>query len=144
MITALNIYAGLRVALEEVFGEDVQIKDVKNIKRPCLYISFEGEKKKKTAPRIMQTDVMFEISYFGEESALLELFAAQRKLNDLVQNPLAVTSESGKTRYIDILTQDSDFDEGDYIVTLEITASFAQETDPKTSTLPDMNILELT
>lgn len=119
-INTINIYNSINNKLTALFPtKTVQIKDIKNITRPCFYVRFITESTKKQS-KIEHSEQSFEIIYFAEENKLLELLEVKEKLKDFLENPFAV--ENKEVEPIDLSIQ---INEDDYY--LQATFDFEIE-----------------
>ena len=108
-INTINIYSALTEKLTALFPEKtVQIKDIKNITRPCFYVRFITESTKKQS-KIEHSEQSFEIIYFAEENKLLELLQVKETLNDFLSCPFAVENKQIEPLDVTITTNEDDY-----------------------------------
>ena len=108
-INTIKIYKSITEKLTALFPEKtVQIKNIKNIERPCFYTRFITEKTTKHA-KIENSQQSFEIIYFAEENKLLELLQIKETLNDFVSCPIAVENKEIEPLDVTITTNEDDY-----------------------------------
>lgn len=133
-INTINIYNAINEKLTALFPtKTVQIKDIKNITRPCFYVRFITDSSRKQG-KIEHSEQSFEIIYFAEENKLLELLEVKEKLKDFLTNPFAV--ENKEVEPIDLTIT---INEDDYY----LQASFDFEIEQLTETATDKPIMEV-
>lgn len=108
-INTIKIYKSITEKLTALFPEKtVQIKDIKNIERPCFYTRFVTEKITKHA-KIENSQQSFEIIYFAEENQLLELLQIKEDLKDFLLNPFLVENKEIEPLDVTITTNEDDY-----------------------------------
>ena len=108
-INTIKIYKSITEKLTALFpNKTVQIKDVKNIERPCFYVRFVTEKTTKHA-KIENSQQSFEIIYFAEENKLLELLQVKETLNDFLSCTLAVESKEIEPLDVTVSINEDDY-----------------------------------
>lgn len=133
-INTINIYSALTEKLTALFPtKTVQIKDIKNITRPCFYVRFITESTKKQS-KIEHSEQSFEIIYFAEENKLLELLEVKEKLKDFLNSPFAL--ENKEVEPIDLSIQ---INEDDYY----LQATFDFEIEQLIETTADQPLMEI-
>ena len=133
-INTINIYNSITEKLTALFPtKTVQIKDIKNIERPCFYVRFITESTKKQS-KIEHSEQSFEIIYFAEENKLLELLEVKEKLKDFLNSPFGV--ENKEVEPIDLSIQ---INEDDYY----LQATFDFEIEQLIETTADKPLMEI-
>ena len=108
-INTIKIYKSITEKLTALFPEKtVQIKDIKNIERPCLYVRFVTEKTTNHS-KIENSQQSFEIIYFAEENKLLELLQIKESLNDFLSCPITVENKEIEPLDVTITTNEDDY-----------------------------------
>lgn len=108
-INTIKIYKSITEKLTALFPEKtVQIKDIKNIERPCFYTRFVTEKITNHS-KIENSQQSFEIIYFSEENQLLELLRIKESLNDFLSCPIAVENKEIEPLDVTIITNEDDY-----------------------------------
>ena len=92
MITTANVYVAIKQRLELLFN-NVEIKDIKTITKPCFYIECTGSNNKTVANETMQSQMTFNVVYFAENNELSELLAKEIILKVNFIKPLKVGSK---------------------------------------------------
>ena len=133
MITTANIYKALRLRLEKHFKDiNIQIKDIKNIDPPCIYIEYANGSTEDIANETTQAKYLFNIAYFSEEETLIDLTTIEKKLKSAFIKPLKVfytaNAENEKIfyKFLDITNSSTSFDEINYVLTFAINFDFIQ------------------
>ena len=108
-INTIKIYKAITEKLTALFPDKtVQIKDIKNIERPCFYVRFVTEKTTKHT-KIENSQQSFEIIYFAEENKLLELLQVKETLNDFLSCPIAVENKEIEPLDVTVSINEDDY-----------------------------------
>ena len=108
-INTIKIYKSITEKLTALFPDKtVQIKDIKNIERPCFYVRFVTEKTTKHA-KIENSQQSFEVIYFAEENKLLELLQVKETLNDFLSCPIAVENKQIEPLDVTVTINEDDY-----------------------------------
>lgn len=122
MISAIELYRAIRERLEETFPNiTVQQKDIKNIIHPSFYIKYVGKNLDKQAQTIYEDRIPFNIVYFPEKEALLELLEIEEAFIRAFNAPLIIQDDT-KVIEIEKDALQSNLNEEDYF--LSITLDF--------------------
>ena len=108
-INTIKIYKSITEKLTALFPEKtVQIKDIKNIERPCFYTRFVTEKTTNHS-KIENSQQSFEVIYFSEKNQLLELLQLKETLNDFLSCPIAIENKEIEPLDVTITTNEDDY-----------------------------------
>lgn len=108
-INTIKIYKSITEKLSALFPDKtVQIKDIKNIERPCFYVRFVTEKTTKHA-KIENSQQSFEVIYFAEENKLLKLLQVKETLNDFLSCPFAVENKQIEPLDVTVSINEDDY-----------------------------------
>lgn len=108
-INTIKIYKSITEKLTALFPDKtVQIKDIKNIERPCFYVRFVTEQTSKHA-KIENSQQSFEVIYFAEENKLLELLQVKETLNDFLSCPFAVENKQIEPLDVTVSINEDDY-----------------------------------
>ena len=81
MITTQNIYKAIKTRLSESIPDiNCQIKDIKNVTPPCLYVEAGQGSLTEVADNTYQTNEVFNVVYFSESKTLLDLTNVEKRL----------------------------------------------------------------
>lgn len=125
MITTQNIYKAIKQRLTEFLPSiNCQIKDVKNISAPCLYIEAFTSSINVVADNTIQSNEVFNVVYFSDKETLLDLTNVEKQLLQAFVKPVKLVVGS-QTRFLHP-TISTEIDETDYVFTLGLTFEFLQ------------------
>lgn len=134
MITAANIYKAIKIRLERFFSDiKLQIKDIKTINPPCVYIELANSSRKEIANETFEADYGFNIVYFSKDETLKDLIQKQNIINKTFKNPLKVVYYSSFNeelstfvKHLDITSLSFEMDEINYILTCSLKFNFIE------------------
>ena len=131
MITSDNIYRAIKTRLKEFFKpKDLQIKDIKNIEAPCLYVQYVNSSDNEVANDTISTKCLFNVVYFASVEALTNLLEVETRLKKAFKKALPVeyvNANGEKVRKFIKPEVDSDPDENDYIFSMSLNFEFLQD-----------------
>ena len=133
MITSDNIYKAIKTRLKQIFkATELQIKDIKNIAPPCLYIQYVNSSDKEVANETYNTTCLFNVVYFADSEKLLNLLEVENRLKKAFKKVLPVyyVNNFGETVRKFIKPEvHSDPDENEYISSVSLSFDFIQDAD---------------
>lgn len=133
MINTDNIYKAIKTRLKQIFkATELQIKDIKNISPPCLYIQYVNSSDREVANDTYNTTCLFNIVYFADADTLINLLDVEKRLKKAFKKALPVTYENnlGETVRKFIKPEvNSDPDENEYILSVSLSFDFIQDAD---------------
>ena len=133
MITSDNIYKAIKTRLKQIFkATELQIKDIKNIAPPCLYIQYVNSSDKEVANETYNTTCLFNVVYFADSEKLLNLLEVENRLKKAFKKVLPVyyVNNFGETVRKFIKPEvNSDPDENEYISSVSLSFDFIQDAD---------------
>lgn len=133
MINTDNIYKAIKTRLKQFFKpRDLQIKDIKNISPPCLYIQYVNSSDREVANDTYNTTCLFNVVYFADADTLINLLDVEKQLKKAFKKALPVTYENnlGETVRKFIKPEiNSDINEDDYILSISLNFDFIQDAD---------------
>ena len=134
MITAANIYKAIKIRLEFFFSDiKLQIKDIKTINPPCVYIELANSNRKEIANETFEATYGFNIVYFSKDETLKDLIQKQNIINKAFKKPLKVVYYSNFNeelspyiKYLDITSLSFELDETNYILSCGLNFNFIE------------------
>ncbi len=133
MITSDNIYKAIKTRLKQIFkATELQIKDIKDIVPPCLYIQYVNSSDKEVANETYNTTCLFNVVYFADSEKLLNLLDVENRLKKALKKamPVYYINNFGETVRKFIKPEvNSDPDENEYILSVSLTFNFIQDAD---------------
>lgn len=133
MITSDNIYKAIKTRLKQIFkATELQIKDIKDIVPPCLYIQYVNSSDKEVANETYNTTCLFNVVYFADSENLLNLLDVENRLKKALKKamPVYYINNFGETVRKFIKPEvNSDPDENEYILSVSLTFNFIQDAD---------------
>lgn len=133
MITSDNIYKAIKTRLKQIFkATELQIKDIKNIAPPCLYIQYVNSSDREVANETYNTTCLFNVVYFADSEKLLNLLEVENRLKKAFKKVLPVyyVNNFGETVRKFIKPEvNSDPDENEYILSVSLSFDFIQDAD---------------
>lgn len=135
MITSDNIYKAIKNRLKQIFkSSELQIKDIKNITPPCLYIQYVNSTDKEVANETYNTTCLFNIVYFADADTLLNLLEVENKLKTAFKKALPVTyinnSDETVIKFIKPeISSDPDENTTEYVLVVSLNFDFIQDAD---------------
>jgi len=120
MFSTIELYKAIRDRLELTFPNIlVQQKDIKNITRPSFYIQYVGKNFEKQAQEYFEDRISFNIIYFAQNEALLELLEIEETFISAFNTPLFVADDINIVR-VEKDSIQSNLNEDDYYLNLTI------------------------
>lgn len=129
MITTQNIYKAIKTRLTTLIPSiNCQIKDIKNISAPCLYIEPVQSSLNLVADNTYKSIEIFNVVYFSKAETLLDLTVVEKQLIQAFIKPLKVIYGNSQQKFLtpEIST---DIDENEYVFSLVLNFDFLQESD---------------
>jgi len=126
--TTTKLYKALRDELTAIFpNKTVQIKDVKNIVKPSFYLRYvTGVKSGRT---LKESTESFEVIYFAEKFALLELLQIKETLESLLDEPIPC-----ENKFIEISEMTINLNEEEYYLQASFDIEITEKINKSDST----------
>lgn len=108
--TTIKIYKAIRDKLVSLFpNKTVQIKDIKNLSKPCFYLRYvTGRKSGKVIRKSIES---FEVIYFAQDFEPLELLQIKGSLEDLLNETIPC-----ENKFIEIAEMTVNLNEDEYYI----------------------------
>lgn len=134
MITSSNIYNAIKTRLKQIFkAAELQIKDIKNITPPCLYIQYVNSSDKEVANETYNTTCLFNIVYFADAGTLLNLLDVENRLKKAFKKaiPVYYVNNFGETvrKFIKPEVNSDPEENTEYILSVSLSFDFIQDAD---------------